>query len=374
MKVLQVLPELNSGGVEEVTLNLAAFLCREGHQSLVLSNGGQLVPRLEASGSRHFTLPVHRKSPLSLLAIGRIRKLILTEQPDIIHLRSRVPAWLTYLAWKSIPRSQRPRLVSTVHGLYSTNFYSAIMTKGERVLCVSQAVKDYVLTHYPKTPAERLQVIYEGVAEDRYFPEFQVSEQWLKSWYEQFPKTNDRILLILPGRITRLKGHADFLHIISRLRENHPKIHGLIVGGAHPRKEAYLQEIKALTSELKLDDHITFTGSRTDLREILSLSDLSFSLSNQPESFGLTVLEALSLSTPVIGYNRGGVAEILEKLFPHGALEISTESESSRIERLVQKASTILDKPTAIQNNECFQSKKVHAQTVNCYQELRHDS
>ena len=119
MKVMQLLPELNSGGVERGTLEIARALVSQGHQSLVVSNGGRLVPQLEADGSTHLQLPIHKKSLSSLWQIRPLRQLIRTHQPDIVHVRSRVPAWLTHFALRGIPAQQRPHLISTVHGFYS---------------------------------------------------------------------------------------------------------------------------------------------------------------------------------------------------------------------------------------------------------------
>ncbi|MCB1133064.1 MAG: glycosyltransferase, partial [Verrucomicrobiae bacterium] len=133
MKVVQILPELNAGGVERGTLELAAFLVREGHESVVVSNGGRLVDALEKAGSRHVAMPVHRKNPLTLLQVSSMRRFLAEEKPDIVHVRSRVPAWVAWLAWRGMDPATRPRLVSTVHGFYSVNRYSAVMTRGERV-------------------------------------------------------------------------------------------------------------------------------------------------------------------------------------------------------------------------------------------------
>ena len=162
MKILQVLPELNSGGVERGTLELSAHLASKGHESLVLSAGGRLVDKLEAEGGRHIEMPVGRKSLLSLTLIPKIRRLMRDERPDIVHVRSRVPAWLVWMAWKPLPAAERPRLVSTVHGFYSVNRWSEIMTRGERVICVSESIRQYVLRNYPKTPDSLLRVVASG--------------------------------------------------------------------------------------------------------------------------------------------------------------------------------------------------------------------
>ncbi len=145
MKVIQILPELNAGGVERGTLEVGKYLTDQGHESIVISNGGRLVEQLETEGSRHITLPVHQKRLSSLKQVKVLRKLFEDEKPDILHLRSRLPAWLAYLAWRKMDPTTRPRLVTTVHGFNSVNRYSKIMTCGERVICDSRAVVMYTI-------------------------------------------------------------------------------------------------------------------------------------------------------------------------------------------------------------------------------------
>lgn len=316
MKVIQILPELNSGGVERGTLEVGKYLVEQGYESIVISNGGRLVSQLEAEGSRHINLPVHKKRLSSLKQIKVLRKLFETERPDILHLRSRLPAWLAWLAWRKMDPATRPRLVTTVHGFYSVNAYSAIMTKGERVICVSNSVKDYVLKNYPKVPKDHLIVIHRGVDPTRYPYGYQPSADWLSKWRETFPETIGKKLLTLPGRITRLKGHEDFLQLIATVKDK--GYHGLIVGGAHPKKIDYLESLKTQANEMGLLPTLSFTGNRSDLREIMAISEVVLSLTTQPESFGRTTLEALALGRPVLGYDHGGVAEQLEALFPEG--------------------------------------------------------
>lgn len=338
MKVLQVLPELNSGGVERGTVELAQFLVKEGHESLVLSNGGRQVAQLEAEGTRHLTLPVHKKSFFSLRYVSQLVSLLKKEKPDILHLRSRAPAWLCYLAWKKLPKNDRPRLVTTVHGFYSVNFYSAVMTKGEQVICVSNSVKEYVLKNYPKTPAEKLAVIHRGVDTDLYQPSYQPDDAWIKEWTNNHPQFENKTLLLLPGRITRWKGHEDFLKIIKQLSATHPQIHGVIAGGPSPRKEAYLTELKEKITTQGLQNDITFLGHRSDLRDVMAACDLTLSLSKDPEAFGRVSLEALALGKPVVAYSHGGVAEQLEALYPAGKVTPDDTSEAvSKLSKLVGK-------------------------------------
>jgi glycosyltransferase involved in cell wall biosynthesis len=265
---------------------------------------------------------VHRKSPLSLLQVRPLRKLLQQEKPDILHIRSRIPGWIAWLAWRGMDATTRPHLVSTVHGFNSVSSYSAIMTHGERVIAVSESIRDYIRQNYPKVRPEIIRVIPRGIEPKEYPRDFKPDAAWLEAWRGQFPELAGRRVLTLPGRITRLKGHEDFLKSIKTLIEGGESVHGLIVGGAHEKKQSYLDEIKSLAGQLGVARHVTFTGHRLDLREILAVSDVVFSLSTQPESFGRTTLEALALGRPVVAYDHGGVGEQLRTIFPSGCVPL----------------------------------------------------
>ncbi|MFZ9936124.1 MAG: glycosyltransferase family 4 protein [Luteolibacter sp.] len=318
MKVLQILPAMNAGGVERGTLEIAGHLVKHGHEALVVSHGGQMVADLEKTGARHIALPVHRKNPLSLLQVRPLRRLLENERPDILHIRSRVPGWLAWLAWRGMDPATRPRLVSTVHGFYSVNRYSAIMTKGERVIAVSNSIRDYILENYPATRPGNIRVIPRGIEPGQYPRGYQPSGEWLERWQAENPALADKRLLLLPGRITRLKGHEDFFRLLAALKQDGLPVQGLVAGDTHPKKRAYLGELQGLAAELGLGADITFLGHRGDLREIMAVSDLVCALSQQPESFGRTVLEALAIGKPVAGYACGGVGELLDDWFQPG--------------------------------------------------------
>ncbi len=364
MKILQLLPELHSGGVERGTLELGRYLVEQGHPSVVVSNGGRLVAQLEAEGSRHVTFPVHRKSPASLLQVRPLREFLRAEKPDILHARSRVPAWLAFLAWRRMAPATRPKFVTTVHGFNSVSPYSRIMTRGERVICVSHSIHDFVRRKYPGCPEERLAVIPRGIDPTEYPREFQPSPEWLEDWYGEFPETRGKRLLVLPGRITRLKGHHDFLRLIKDLAPHHPDVHGVVAGGAPPTKQAYLHEIERTIEEMGLGDRITLTGLRAGLREILAISSIACSLTQQPESFGRTTLESLALGTPVIGYDYGGVGEILAALLPAGAVPPGDHA------ALVERSARFLAAPPAIARENPFSLARMLTDTVALYEAL----
>jgi len=368
LTVLQVLPALDSGGVERGTLEIARALVAAGHRSLVVSRGGRLVAQLEAEGSEHIALPVDRKALSSLWQVGPFRQLLAERQPDIVHARSRVPAWIAWLAWRKLPEAQRPHFVTTVHGLNSVSFYSAIMTKGERVIAVSETVRDYIRTHYPQCPEERIRLIYRGVDPAEFPHGYQPSPDWLAQWRADYPQLAGKMVLTLPGRITRLKGHEAFITLIETLKAKGLPVHGLIVGGAEAKKQAYLAEIQARVAQRGLSDDISFTGHRSDMRDIFSQSRLAFSLSSKPETFGRTTLEALSIGTPVVGWGHGGVGEILRACFPPGLVEMDD------VQGLVAVCERLLREPVTVSPVTKFTLAEMCEKTLGVYGELASQS
>jgi glycosyltransferase involved in cell wall biosynthesis len=316
MKVLQVLPALNSGGVERGTVEFARELVRRGHESLVLSSGGLLVAQLEQEGSRHITLPVHRKSLASFGQIRPVRALIQSLKPDVIHIRSRLPAWIVWLAWRKLPARERPALVSTFHGMYSVNAYSAIMARPRHLIAISRCVEQYILDNYRVDPS-RITVIQRGV-DTRAFSPGAPAAEWVAALYRDYPQFRDRKLVLMPGRLTRWKGQEAFLEMMARLVKQAPGVHGVVVGGAEPTKEAYRAELEARAQALGLGAHVTFTGHRSDIAQFYRLADVVCHMSSKPEPFGRTLTEALAVGTPVVAFNRGGAAESLSACFPDG--------------------------------------------------------
>lgn len=361
--ILQMLPELESGGVERGTLEVGRALVVAGHRSLVMSAGGRMVEQLEREGSRHYAWDVGRKSPLSLRLVPRLRRFLREHAVDIVHARSRMPAWLAWLAWRSMDPVTRPRFVTTVHGLYSVNAYSAIMARGERVIAVSCTVRDYVHRHYAGIAGDRIVVIPRGVDPSSFPHDYRPAPEWLVRWRAEYPALAGKCVLLLPGRITRLKGHEDFITLIATLRARGLPAHGLIVGGAHARKAAYLAALHELVRARGLEGDITFTGQRDDLRDIMTTSDLVLSLSTQPESFGRTVLEALSLGQRVVGYDHGGVGEILRAAYPVGAAPLGDT------EALVDKVLATLNAPPPAARHP-FHLQAMLDATLSLYQSL----
>lgn len=321
-KVVQLLPTLESGGVERGVIELNRHLVSLGHESVVISGGGRLVAQLEAEGGRHITLAVGKKRLTSLPLLWTLRHWFRAERPDIIHVRSRLPAWLAWMAWKGLPAHDRPAFISTFHGYYSPGPYSGIMAKGERVIAVSASVGDYLRQTWPKTDPTGVRVIPRGVDPAECPRGFRPDPAWTERWLPELQGADGprAFLLCLPGRITRLKGHADLFRIVASLRSQGIPARALVAGDTQKGKESFGNELKQLAGTLGVSDHVSFLGHRPDVREVIASSHAVLSLTTQPESFGRAVLEALTLGVPVVAYRQGGVAEQLAELLPDGGV------------------------------------------------------
>lgn len=325
-----------------------------------------MVDELVASGSEHYVWPIGKKSLMTLRLIPRFRKWLRDELVDIVHARSRLPAWIAYLAWRKMPEGDRPRFVTTMHGAHSVNRYSRIMTQGEQVIAVSEYIRQHIHENYPETPMEKVRVIHRGVDPAAFPFGYRPSSEWLDKWYVQYPQLQGKRVITLPGRLTRLKGHIQFIELMNRLIASGLPVVGLIVGGEDPRRSAYAEEIKAQADALGAG-RILFTGQRGDIKEILAVSDLVLSLSQKPESFGRTVLEALSLGVPVAGYDHGGVGEVLSELFPQGRVPMND------MEHLLQTVTRLLSHKPTLSPQHSFLLDKMLSETVSTYDSLAFD-
>lgn len=321
LTVVQLLPSLHSGGVERSTLEIAAALVAAGHRSIVISAGGRLVPALVEGGSEHVTLPIGRKSLSALATLRRLRAALAGLQPDIVHARSRLPAWLAWFALRGLP-APRPRFVTTVHGLNSPGRYSGILLRGERVVCVSDSVRAYVDRHWPEPAPGRRVVIPRGVDAAAFPRGFAASAEWRARFAAELPSLQGGRLLLMPGRGTRLKGHAEAIELLATLRASGEDARLWLLGADEPGRESYLAELRALAARCGVSSAMAITAARSDVVEAYAAADLVLQLSAKPEAFGRTVVEALSVGRPVLGWDHGGVGELLRALYPAGRVPL----------------------------------------------------
>jgi glycosyltransferase involved in cell wall biosynthesis len=319
LTVVQLLPALHAGGVERSTLEIAAALVAAGHRSIVISAGGRLVRALEAGGSEHLPMPIGRKSLLSALPTAfALRRTLRGLRPDIVHARSRLPAWFARFALRGL--KPRPRFVTTVHGMNSPGAYSGVMTSGEEVICVSASVRAHVLQQWPRTPPERLVVIERGIDPAAYPRDFEPTSLWRAAFAREHPRLQGGRLLLMPGRGTRLKGHPDAIALLATLRADGIDARLWMPGIRQEGREHYVEELAVLAEQRGVRQQVVFDSPRSDLREAYAVADVVLQLSNQPEAFGRTVIEALAVGRPVLGWDHGGVGELLHALYPAGAV------------------------------------------------------
>lgn len=366
LKVIQLLPQLNAGGVERGTLEISRALVADGHESIVISGGGRLVETLEAEGARHLQVQVYKKSPTTLLAVPALRRIFKSEQPDIVHARSRVPAWATYLAWKTLPKKSRPVFVTTAHGMNRVSRYSRVMVSAEHVIAVSETTKQYLLNGYSELREDRVSVIHRGVSEDEFPYGYQPSAEWRQQWFADFPSLKDQFVVCVSGRLTRLKGHFDLLDAVVRLRERGIIVYVVIAGSADPRRASYVNELKDKVKSLGLSNHVVFTGHRSDIRDVISVCNVVVSTTYQPpESFGRAVLESLRLGKVTFGYDHGGVGEVLGHAYPEGRIPLrDTDALADRI------ADAMQGELNAPKNTKPFPLTEMQDKTIQLYQQL----
>jgi glycosyltransferase involved in cell wall biosynthesis len=304
--VIQILPELIAGGVERGTLELSRFLVQRGHRSLVISQGGPLVERLQKEGGQHFRMPyIGEKSPRCLMHLWPLRELLQKQEFHIVHVRSRLPAWIAFLAWKSLPHGKRPRLVTTFHGFYSINAYSAIMTKGERVIAISRAVVDHIQKHY-RISRKKICLIHRGIDSDHFHPS-KVSAERVERLKQKWGLDDRFPIVLLPGRVTRLKGHAVFIRALTHIR-NIPW--RAVCVGAFDFRSSYFQELNRLIDALGVRSEVQFVGHEDDMPAAYAAADLVISATtDKPEAFGRVSIEAQAMGRPVIASAHGGSLE-----------------------------------------------------------------
>jgi glycosyltransferase involved in cell wall biosynthesis len=365
MHIVQVLVSLNLGGSELVAVELCEHAASMGHRVTAIAADGPLGERLRSSGTVHLDWAVGKKRLGTLRYISRLRRWLASERPDVLHVHSRLPAWICLRALRGIEAANRPAFITTMHGHYSVSRYSAVMAGGDRVIAVSDHIRDYTLHNYPGTDPSRVLTIHGGISH-RAFPfGYQPPGTWRQQTDAEFPELAGRRLLCLPGRLSRYKGHVDFIELLSELTADHADLHGIIVGEARPGSR-YRDELEGLAQRYGVLDRVTFTGARMDIRDWMAASAIVYSLcSDPPEAFGRTVPEALHLGVPVLAWNHGGVKETLAVLFPAGAVTPGDRQE------LLDRSRAFLAQPPPLGPNTAFGLHESMEKTLDLYRSLR---
>jgi len=361
MHVVQALAALNVGGSELVATELAEYLARAGHRVTVVAASGPLAARVLASGARHLDWAIGKKRPATIAYIRRLADWLQQERPDVLHAHSRLPAWICRLALKRLSPADRPVFITTMHGHYSVNRYSAVMALGDRVIAVSDHIREYTLLNYPTADPNQLVTIHVGICPRTFAYGYRPDTAWFDRSFAEFPVLRNKRLLCLPGRLSRYKGHREFIELIAALSLEFPDIHGVVVGEARAGSR-YRSELEGLAGRSGAMERITFTGVRLDIRDWMAASEIVFSLcSDPPEAFGRTIAEALHLGVPAIGWDHGGVAEILAEMFPRGAVTPDKPKE------LLARARAFLLDPPVVPPGKAFLLEDSMSRTLQLY-------
>ncbi|HIJ62738.1 MAG TPA: glycosyltransferase family 4 protein [Rhodospirillaceae bacterium] len=305
--VLQVLPALLTGGVERGTIDVAGAIKAAGWTSLVVSSGGHMVRELDRMGVNHIPLPVHSKNPLVMRAnISRLEELIRDHNVDIVHARSRAPAWSAFFAAQ---RSGR-HFLTTFHGTYNLglfglkNAYNAIMTRGERVIAISHFIADHMQTVYG-IDAGRIRVIHRGIDLERFDPA-RVSPERIIQLAQRWRLPDGYPVIMLPGRLTRWKGQTVLIEALALLGRR--DLRCLLVG-ADQGRTAYAQELKTLAAARGLAEVVHIVGDCNDMPAAYMLTDVVVSASTDPEAFGRVIVEAQAMGRSVVATDNGAGRE-----------------------------------------------------------------
>jgi len=304
--VLQVLPELVTGGVERGTVEVGLAIAAAGGRSLVVSNGGPMVHELTRAGAEHFELPVHSKNYFTMRKnADKLVELIKREQVDIVHARSRAPAWSAYWAAKRAG----VHFVTTFHGTYShgnwiKRRYNAVMTKGEKVIAISSFIAGHLRKIYG-VQKDRIRIVPRGVDLARFDPEV-VSSERMVHLAGQWRLADGVPVVMLPGRLTRWKGQKVFIEAVAELGRNDARF---VLVGSDQGREAYHKELENFIDSKGLNNIVRIIDQCDDMPAAYKLTDLVVSASTDPEAFGRVAAEAQALGRPVIATNHGGAKE-----------------------------------------------------------------
>ncbi|MBJ86010.1 MAG: glycosyl transferase [Pelagibacterales bacterium] len=372
-RILQVLPHLNSGGLVSGAIEISNALQKSGHISYVASNGGRREREIIREGGIVLLLPLASKNPITIFRnIYRLSKIIQKNKIDIIHARSRAPAWSAYFAAKkmNIP------FITTFHGTYSIKGkwkkkYNSVMTKGDKVIAISNFIKKHILNNY-NINHQKVVTIHRGINLDT-FNHLEVSDERLISFCKKFNIPEDNFVILLPGRITRWKGHKTLIEAVAMLgRED---IVCLFVGDIQGRNK-YYNELNSLIDKLGLTNNFRIIENQIDMAAIYKLADVVISASTDPEAFGRVVAEAQAMGRPTVAVNHGGGPEIIINnvtgwLFKSGdAIDLSDKIlKAIDLDDLERKnmASKAIERTSLNFNNDtmCFKTLEIYSDLIN---------
>lgn len=308
--VMQVLPNLGAGGAEQTTVDVTAALVSAGHRAIVVSNGGPRVIEIQRAGGIHVEMPVHSKNPLKMwINAGRLRRLIRKYNVDVVHARSRAPAWSCFWACEK----SRAKFMTTCHAPFNIGGdlkrqYNSSIAKGELVIANSEFVAHYLVREYGLKP-EKIRVIPRGIPMEKFDPAMVRPDRMVRmaqSW--RIPEVST--VVMLPGRLTRWKGQSVMIEALAILEQKFGRkdVYCVLVGDDQGRID-YRLDLEDLIHARHLEDRVRIVGHCDDMAVAYMLADVVVSASTEPEGFGRVAVEAQAMGRPVIATDIGGSKE-----------------------------------------------------------------
>ena len=316
LKVLQVIPKLGYGGAETGCYDLAHYLHEQGCKSYIATSGGELLEYINKKKVKLLRLPVHSKNPVIILLNSIILIfVILILNINVVHARSRAPAWSCLIATKITGR----KFVTTFHGTYNfkssiKKFYNSVMLKSHLIIAGSNFIFSHINDNYSKylNPKKKFLVIFRGINTD-YFNKKKIKETDEQKLIKKWNIDKEKKIFLLPGRLTPWKGQEMFIESLSRLKNNQPnkKFTAIILGGDQGRK-IFKKKLQRLVEQHRLIEEVIFIDNFNIMPLAYKISDVIFSCSVEPEAFGRVSVEAQAMEKPIIASNIGGSLETIK--------------------------------------------------------------
>jgi glycosyltransferase involved in cell wall biosynthesis len=309
--LLQVVPELETGGAEQTTLDVARAVIAAGGTALVATRGGRMTARLVADGGRLAEMPVQSKNPLTMLGnAARLVELIRKEHVSLVHARSRAPAFSALWA----AQATKTPFVATYHGVYKAKsglkrWYNAIMTRGDLVIANSDYTRDHVLAEHGVDPAKVVS-IPRGVDLDRFNPSWVTPERVEALKIAWGVSADDRrVRFLLAGRLTRIKGHLTIIEAARQMKAAGRADFRIVFAGDDQGRTGYREELIAAIAAAGLQDEVRLVGHCDDMPAAYLLANVAILPTTVPESFGRAAVEPQAMGRPVIASAHGGAVE-----------------------------------------------------------------
>ena len=314
-KVLQVIPKLGYGGAETGCYDIAHYLAEQDCKSYIITSGGPLLKFIRKDKVKVIRLPVKSKNPiLILLNTILISLIIIFLRIDIVHARSRAPAWSCFVSCLIT----RTKFVTTFHGIYNFSngikkFYNSVMVRSNLIIAGSNFVFNHIHKNYGNliNAQKRLLVIFRGINTE-YFDNSNITNDKVQNLYSSLKLSSEKFKILLPGRLTRWKGQEMFIESLNLLKTKYNKENfQVIILGSHQGRKVYFKKLISAVEKYRLRDKVFFLQHLKEMPIAYYVSDMVVSSSIEPEAFGRISVEAQAMRRPILASNHGGSTETI---------------------------------------------------------------